>query len=56
MPRSNSGKPCLSLEDVLRCVDEMYADDQSKEVDLKILNAQVSVNLTPPAFVARDVT
>lgn len=35
-------KPSLSIRDVHRCVDEMYRDEASRDVDRKINNVQVT--------------
>lgn len=36
------GKPSLSLEEVLSCVDDMYADEVSAEIGRKVTDAKVS--------------
>lgn len=38
----NRGKPSLGLEEVLRCVDEMYADDVKAEMGRKVADAKAS--------------
>jgi len=35
------GKPSLSIDDVHRCVDEMYHDDTSRDIEHKIDTVQV---------------
>lgn len=39
---ASRGKPSLGLEEVLSCVDDMYADEVSAEIGRKVADAKVS--------------
>lgn len=47
---ASRGNPSLSIDDVYHCVDEMYGDDASKDIDNRISNAYVSKCVAFPAI------